>query len=327
MSKRLFSLALLLVAAAAGAADFDKDGVGTTGGDFLTMDVGARGIGMGGAHSATTNDATSLYWNPAGLSKVPRMSASFTYTRYVQDISYQAAMAAVRVKDFGVIAGGWRYRDIGLIDYTGVSGQNLGTFRPRDYVVDLGWGQSILDLSDSEIDINMGIAAHWLRQTIVENADSYSGDIGIQSRYYAGNNAYDLSFVAQNMGVGSKFDGRRDTLPFRLRLGAAAYPVRNLALTLEAIAPVNNVPHGAVGMEYNLEVSRDLKASMRAGFNSLTVESLDVFSTFSAGMGLTLSDLTFDYAFVPMGTLGDQVHRFSISFNLPAKLSRRYRER
>jgi hypothetical protein len=35
--------------------------------EFLSIGVGARGMGMAGAQSAVTNDVTSAYWNPAGL--------------------------------------------------------------------------------------------------------------------------------------------------------------------------------------------------------------------------------------------------------------------
>ncbi len=36
--------------------------------EFLTLGVGARGFGMSKAQVAVTNDVTSAYWNPAGLS-------------------------------------------------------------------------------------------------------------------------------------------------------------------------------------------------------------------------------------------------------------------
>jgi hypothetical protein len=35
--------------------------------DFLSIGVGARGLAMGGAQVATVEDATSGYWNPAGI--------------------------------------------------------------------------------------------------------------------------------------------------------------------------------------------------------------------------------------------------------------------
>jgi len=38
--------------------------------EFLSIGVGGRGLGMSGAQSACVDDATSAYWNPAGLSLV-----------------------------------------------------------------------------------------------------------------------------------------------------------------------------------------------------------------------------------------------------------------
>ena len=69
------------------------------------------------------------------------------------------------------------------------------------------------------------------------------------------------------------------------------------------------------------------KAFLRAGYNSLNqFDGLNGFRGAAFGGGLKLGDLSFDYAFTPMGALGD-THRFSVSWNLPAKRSRRFRER
>jgi len=38
--------------------------------DFLSIGVGARALGMGGAVSGSVNDVTSNFWNPAGLSQI-----------------------------------------------------------------------------------------------------------------------------------------------------------------------------------------------------------------------------------------------------------------
>ena len=45
-------------------------------GEFLELGVGARGLGMGQAMTAVTDDAYSFYWNPAGLALVNRRSVS-----------------------------------------------------------------------------------------------------------------------------------------------------------------------------------------------------------------------------------------------------------
>ena len=37
-------------------------------GDFMAIGAGARALGMGGAFSAVADDASTIYWNPAGMS-------------------------------------------------------------------------------------------------------------------------------------------------------------------------------------------------------------------------------------------------------------------
>jgi hypothetical protein len=96
---------------------------------------------------------------------------------------------------------------------------------------------------------------------------------------------------------------------------------------MDAVFPIDNTPYGAVGAEYSMDVSPEIKAAMRAGYNSLTVGDLQAVAGMSIGVGLKVSDFSFDYAFTPMAVLGNEVQRFSISYNLPAKASRRYRER
>ena len=311
------------------ASDYSSSAIGTAGSEFLLFDHGARGISMGGAYTTVTDDAYSIYWNPAGLARIPRLSAAMMYSLYIQEISYQSAVYAQRLNDNSVAAMGFRYLDAGSIDHVDVSANSLGngTFSPRSYIAEAGWGQTVYDLSDSEIDINLGVTARWIHTDMVERANGYGGDAGVQAHIYNNYLPYDLAAVVQNVGIGQKFDQTRDTLPTRVRFGGALRPKRGVIVSLEGIMPVNNSPAGAVGGEYTWEIDKNVKAMMRGGFNSTTIEDLDLMSGMSMGVGLTVADFTFDYAFVPMGILGSSTHRFSISFNLPAKLSHRYRER
>ena len=45
-------------------------GIAKYAGEFLTLGVGGRALGLGGAHVALANDVTSGYWNPAGLARI-----------------------------------------------------------------------------------------------------------------------------------------------------------------------------------------------------------------------------------------------------------------
>lgn len=327
MMRLLLAALLVLSASRAGATDFSRAAVGTSGSEFLLLDTSARGIALGGAYTAAVNDASAVYWNPAGLAQVPRLSATFMHARYVADISYNAAAAAARVNDSSVIGGGVRYLDGGAVDRTDINGLTRGSFTPRSYIAELGWGQSIYDLSDSEMDVAVGVAAKVIRSDFGETANGFASDYGIQARFYTAAQTYDVGVAVQNLGMGQKFVQTRDTMPARIRFGGAVRPIKALLLTADAIAPINDAPHAAAGMEWALDTDRAAKIALRGGFNSLTAESLGFASGLSFGFGVGFSDLSFDYAFVPLGALGSQTHRVTLSFNLPAKVSRRYRER
>ncbi|MBU4443884.1 UPF0164 family protein, partial [bacterium] len=44
--------------------------VGTTAAQFLKIPIGTRAMGMGSAFVSVANDATALYWNPAGIAEM-----------------------------------------------------------------------------------------------------------------------------------------------------------------------------------------------------------------------------------------------------------------
>lgn len=324
--RALLALALLALPQPAAAGDFSRAAVGTAGSEFLLLDAGARGTAMGGAMTAATDDAFSLYWNPAGLTRIPRLSASLMHADYVAGITYSHLAYAQRVSEASVLGAGLRYLDAGAIDQTNANAAVIGTFRPRSYAAELGWAQAVDDLSDGEMDVTMGVTGRYLHSELGgETAGGYAGDIGVQSRLYAASRSYDVGLALQNLGQGQKLGATRDTLPARLRLGGAVRPLEGLTLALEAVAPANDAPFGAAGAEYAFEFADGLAAAARAGFSSETYESLGALSTLHFGFGVAASNLRFDYAFVPMGALGQQTHRLSVSWSLPAKASRRDR--
>ncbi|MBU0567282.1 hypothetical protein KJ693_09645 [bacterium] len=52
---------------------------GATGASFLKIGVGARALGMGGAFVGLADDASALYWNPAGTSQLNQKELFFAY--------------------------------------------------------------------------------------------------------------------------------------------------------------------------------------------------------------------------------------------------------
>ncbi len=80
--------------------------IGKYAGEFLALGVGGRQLGMGGAAVALTNDVTSGYWNPAGLTAVNYPQLTFMHAENFGGIvGYDYAAVAIPFqtnKSFGV---------------------------------------------------------------------------------------------------------------------------------------------------------------------------------------------------------------------------------
>ncbi|OGR64564.1 MAG: hypothetical protein A2X31_08410 [Elusimicrobia bacterium GWB2_63_22] len=313
----LTSALLLAAALPAGAVDdpryFAKTAAGTTTADFLNLPVGARAAAMGGAYSAVAEEASAIYWNPAGLVQIPKLSAVFMRAQYVEDISYQYAAYAHRLNYDSVLAASILMTDIGSIDRTDVSGNTLGAFTPRDQVFTLSYSKAVLEFSDKDIDVSIGVSAKYIRSTIVESAKAYAGDIGIMT-YNFGDIPYRLAVTATNMGGGLKYAEESNPLPLTLKLGGAINPFRNMLVAADVVFPKSNRPNVLFGAELATAPNELTRLCVRGGLNAQQIR--DGLTGFSMGLGATLHFFSLDYAFVPMGELGT-THRISLTFDFP----------
>ena len=62
--------------------------VGTTSAQFLGIGVGARPMSMAGAFTSMIGDPSSLYWNPASVSKVSNSQISILNTNWLVDTQW-----------------------------------------------------------------------------------------------------------------------------------------------------------------------------------------------------------------------------------------------
>tara|TARA_A100001011_G_scaffold396119_1_gene493131 strand:+ start:563 stop:1603 length:1041 start_codon:yes stop_codon:yes gene_type:complete len=80
---------------------FSQNNVATTSAAFLEIGPGARSLGMGSAYVSVANDASSLYWNPAGIVNVLKPEVQSFYTPWLVETQYYYNTAVVPMGQYG----------------------------------------------------------------------------------------------------------------------------------------------------------------------------------------------------------------------------------
>lgn len=126
-----------------------KINIVTTAVPFLRISPDARAGGMGDLGLATSADANSSFWN---LAKVPfntsKTGFSVSYTPWLKDLGlndvYLASLAGYYKFDkLQAISGSLRYFSLGDIQFTDYQGNDLNTFRPREFGIDMGYSRQL----------------------------------------------------------------------------------------------------------------------------------------------------------------------------------------
>lgn len=316
------TLSLLSLSPAASAAFRDRD-AGSSAGQFLKLGADARSAGMGQAARAASEDATAVYWNPAGLAALRHRHLTFTHAAYYQSVFYDFLAYAQPVPsvllsrrergigsdELGTVGLGLLYLNagqIGEIDNTGtVTGE---TFTPQDFAFIVGWG---LPLSRQ---LELGLSGKLLSSRIKGSASTGAFDLGARWRWRILDRPHTISVGAHHIGGGLRFHSEQDPLPLTLAIGNSLRPARNWLVSFDLVAPRDNAPYPALGTEYRFQLDPETSASLRLGYEGrASADDLEGFTGLAAGGGLSLSRFAVDYAWTPFGSLGD-AHRFSLSY-------------
>ena len=297
----------MIVALAAGSLFAGE--AGTSGFLFLRLGNGARASGMGEAFTAVADDATSIYYNPAGLASITEVDLNVTHTEWLQDIRIEQVSVASEM------LGG----AVGL-SFTGVNYGSLdrypdypalvpdGTFAPYDLAFAAGYAMDVLP------NLSAGVAAKLIYEKIdFESATGWAIDVGVVHRSMI--EGLTLAASVLNFGPEAKFIEEKFYPPFQIR-GGAAYRYDpdwlrgNVILAADAVFPNDGEAKLHMGMEYSY---REL-LSVRAGYKGNYYTQGPTL-----GLGVNYRNLRFDYAFMAMeSNLGDS-HRLSINVFSPAR--------
>lgn len=293
-------LVLSFVSGAYGS--FSGKDIGTSAAQFLKLGAGARATGMGDAFVAISNDATSVYWNPAGLNRIEKKSVSVMHALWLEEIFYDWA-SYVHPTNFGNFGIGIQYVSYGEIKEMDEDGFETGeSFKPSDLAATISYGRNICN-------VLLGLNIKYISSKIKESASAVAVDIGMMREFAIKDKKISTGLVVQNLGTEMKFVDEKDPLPLSIKVGGA-YDIReNWVVALDVNLPADNKIGFGVGSEYSHKLSEKFNVAGRAGYNTRT--DTGGLSGLTLGLGFGYTDYSLEYAFVPFGDMGS-THRISV---------------
>ena len=310
---------------------------GTTAAKFLSIEVGSNAVGMGGAYTSIANDATAMYWNPAGLSFHDTKEVYFNHANWIADISFDYFGITFPMNNKSVLGFNITSVTMDEMEVTRYGNENTGeTFRAADYAIGSSYA---LDLTDR---FSVGFNGKYIQQSIANShARGFAVDFGTLFITPFG---FTLGTSISNFGpklrmsgddlligadVDENIEGNNESvtgvlstdyfdLPLVLRIGISdefQIGARNkLVASLDAISPNDNANYINAGLKLHL---LDGLISLYAGANSLFLENAE--NEFSFGGGITIpqilnNSLSVHFTHEQMKFLGNS-QQISISFN------------
>jgi long-subunit fatty acid transport protein len=308
---------------------------GTAAAPFLSISQGAKATAMGSAFVSIANDASAIYWNPAGLAKLQGAGAMFDRTTWFADVNYNFVSGYFNLGDMGTIGLSFTSSEYGDMKVTTIEAPD-GTgelFSATDAVFALSYAMSLTD------NFAIGFTPKFIYQSIWKmNAIAVAIDLGVQ--YVTPFDGIILAMSISNFGTKMKLSGNSNLvlhdldltstgnngnipaylqtedwalpLNFRVGLGYSFHfsDENQLTLAVDALHPSDNYESVNAGAEY----SYNDFLFLRGGYKSLFLA--DTEESFALGFGVKqalLNNLAIklDYAYQDFGRLNN-IQKFTV---------------
>ncbi|RKY25192.1 MAG: hypothetical protein DRP79_06885 [Planctomycetota bacterium] len=321
--------------------------VGRRSGEFLTIPVSARSVGLGDAFTAIVDDISAIYYNPAGLGFLERPEFQFTLVSLPADVRYNYAAVAVPLADGQWVVGGF-YGMLSMepIEETTILFPN-GTGNEVDVYSQVLGGSLAYNFSDR---FSAGISIkHVYEDYWSVTAQAVGFDVGTNYHTELLGHQFRLGIAIQNLGTSLHFRGARlqtivspehipqeqeeaayvnrdprpqreleyrthgNTLPTSFKIGVsmvlASSESASWVLGVDLMQP-NNIPVTyAVGTEINADFSESLKGAVRFGWRIQTDQDESKLGSGFYGDGTAARGLSFG------GGMERRFDRFGVGFD------------
>ena len=311
--RKVFAITLVLVLLCLPISVLGQSKVGTAGMVFLDIAPSARVAGMGGAFVAIANDASALYYNPAGVAWLNSKQFVATHTNYPADIKHDYLAYVHPISPLmgviGVSATVLWMDAMQVMSPTraGAEGNWTGEyFTYTDYMGQITYSKRLTEKFSTGVNLKVIRSfAEW------EELITIAGDVG--TLYDTQYKSLKIGMCISNFGPDMKYIRESFPLPMNFRVGISAVPYHEpphrLIVDFEGSHPNHNEEQAMMGGEYSFSDLFFLRAGYKFNYDA---------ETWSAGAGFKFKvssiGLNLDYGYTDFGFL-TQMHRVSLGMS------------
>lgn len=289
---------------------------------FLKIGVGGRAAAMGESFVAISDDASALYWNPAGLAQFKTNQVIFSHNIWLVDINHDFLGAVYHLDSentFGISLTSLsmekmpvttEFSPFGNGEYFGFSDIALSVSYARKMTEQFSFGGTVKYIEETLDKLKM-------RGVMIDIGTYYRTGLGSTRFAVAVSNfGAELAPDGEVVLVGNrkKSEWQSFAPPTMFRIGFAFEPYQDEQHSVTTSIQLNHPNDNSENVSLGVEYSWNQMLFLRGGYK-INVEEQNY--SFGAGINVPISiaQFTFDYAFANFEQLGS-AHRFSIILGL-----------
>jgi Type IX secretion system protein PorV len=289
---------------------------------FLKIGVGGRAAALGESFVAISDDASALYWNPAGLAQFKSNQVIFSHNIWLVDINHDFLGAVYHLDSdntFGIsLTSLWmdkmpvttEFAPFGNGEYFGFSDIALSVSYARKMTEQFSFGGTVKYIEETLDKLKM-------RGVMIDIGTYYRTGLG-STRFAVTVSNFGAELAPDGevvlVGKRKKSDWQSFAPPTIFRIGFAFEPYQDEEHSVTTSIQLNHPNDNSENVSLGAEYSWNRMLFLRGGYK-INVEEQNY--SFGAGIHVPISiaQFTFDYAFANFEQLGS-AHRFSIILEL-----------
>lgn len=289
---------------------------------FLKIGIGGRAAAMGESFVAISDDASALYWNPAGLAQFKTNQVIFSHNIWLVDINHDFLGAVYHLDSdntFGISLTSLsmekmpvttEFSPFGNGEYFGFSDIALSVSYARKMTEQFSFGGTVKYIEETLDKLKM-------RGVMIDIGTYYRTGLG-STRFAVAVSNFGAELAPDGevvlVGKRKKSEWQSFAPPTMFRIGFAFEPYQDEQHSITTSIQLNHPNDNSENVSIGLEYSWNQMLFLRGGYK-INVDEQNY--SFGAGVNVPISiaQFTFDYAFANFEQLGS-AHRFSIILGL-----------